>query len=118
MQLVYTLGDAKDIYNDNPALFELLKGVIHLNSGLLASIKDSKFRIVLTDPAKIKLYHLLHDYAKMTNELSSAFTSLYPNRPALVQVTDGAPFEIRAYHLLKANFATGKVIPRLDELMK
>ena len=118
MQLVYSLGDAKDNFIDNPALFELIKNVIHLNSGLLAGIKDSKFRIVLTDPAKIKLYHLLHEYAKITNELSSAFTALYPNRPALVQVTNGAPFEIRAYHLLKADFATGKVIPRLDELMK
>ena len=58
----------------------------------------------------------MHDYAKITNELSAAFTELYPARPSLVQVTDGAPFEIRAYHLLKAIFATGKVIPRLDEL--
>lgn len=116
MQLVYTLGDSKDIYTNNQALFELLKNVIHLNSSLLTSLKDSKFRIILTDPAKIKLYHLLHDYARVTNELSSAFTALYPARPSLVQVTDGAPFEVRAYHLLKADFASGKVIPRLDEL--
>jgi len=118
MQLVYTLGDIKETFTDNPALFELIKGIIHLNSGLLAGIKDSKFRIVLTDPAKIALYNLLHEYARVTNELSSAFTALYPARPSLVQVTDGAPFEVRAYHLLKADFASGKVIPRLDELMK
>ena len=118
MQLVYTLGDCKDIYTNNQALFELIKGIIHLNSSLLASLKDSKFRIVLTDPAKIKLYHLLHEYARVTNELHKAFTELYPARPSLVQIADGSPFEIRAYHLLKANFATGKVIPRLDELMK
>jgi len=113
IQLIYGLDS---IYAENSDLFELLKGTVHLNASLLASINKTKFRMIISDPNKIDLYHLLHKYADVSNELSAAFTALYPNRPALVQIADGSPFEIRAYHLLKADFLTKKVTPRLDDL--
>ena len=113
IQLIYGLDS---IYAENSDLFELLKGTVHLNASLLASINKTKFRMIITDPNRIDLYHLLHKYADVSNELSAAFTALYPNRPALVQIADGSPFEIRAYNLLKADFSTRKVVPRIEDL--
>ena len=108
-QLVAGLGKTAPI-----ELINFSTGKVLINTSQVVDYKEAHFKKVLTNPAKIALYHKFNELTSLLNSFSQEFSEAYPNKQELIRIVAGVPSEIRAFAFFKPDVSTGKVLPILD----